>query len=71
MLKIAICDDDAATRAYLTSLIHKQSWPCEIFEFDSADDCFANIKEIELYFLDIDLNSPDSRINGMALARNR
>lgn len=69
MLKIAICDDDAATRSYLTSLIHKQSWPCEIFEFDSADDCFANIKKIELYFLDIDLNSPDSRINGIALAQ--
>ena len=67
MIKIAICDDEANIRAYLSLLIGAQSCPCEIVEYTSADDCLADHREIDLLFLDIELapSGPD----GMALAR--
>ena len=67
MMKIAICDDEANIRAYLTSLIRAQPCPCEIVEYTSAGDCLADHREIDLLFLDIELapSGPD----GMALAR--
>ena len=67
MIKIAICDDEANIRAYLSSLIGAQSCPCEIVEYASAGDCLADHRGIDLLFLDIELNAtgPD----GMALAR--
>ncbi len=67
MIRIAICDDEAPTRAYLASLIRAQDCPCEVVEYASAGDCLADHQEIDLLFLDIELNAtgPD----GMALAR--
>ena len=67
MIKIAICDDEANIRDYLSSLIQAQSCPCEIVEYASAGDCLADIKEIDLLFLDIELSSDQP--DGMALAR--
>ena len=67
MIKIAICDDEANTRAYLASLIEAQSCPCEIVEYASASDCLADHRELDLLFLDIELAS--SGLDGMALAR--
>jgi len=67
MMRISICDDEAPTRAYLTSLIRAQDCPCEVVEYASAGDCLADHRGIDLLFLDIELNAtgPD----GMALAR--
>ena len=67
MIRIAICDDETNIRAYLTSLIRAQSCPCEIAECASAGDLLAGHREMDLLFLDIELNGtgPD----GMALAR--
>ena len=67
MIKIAICDDEANVRAYLSSLVRAQPCPCEIVEYVSAGDCLADHREIDLLFLDIELapSGPD----GMALAR--
>ena len=66
MMRISICDDEAPTRAYLTSLIRAQDCPCEVVEYASASDCLADHRGIDLLFLDIELNAtgPD----GMALA---
>ena len=69
MIKIAICDDEANIRAYLSSLIGAQSCPCEIVEYASAGDCFADHREIDLLFLDIELAPSGSGLDGMALAR--
>ena len=69
MIKIAICDDEANVRAYLSSLIRAQSCPCEIVEYASAGDCLADTQEIDLLFLDIELNTDRSGLDGMALAR--
>ncbi|HBN57105.1 MAG TPA: DNA-binding response regulator, partial [Lachnospiraceae bacterium] len=40
-----------------------------IVEYASADDCLADHREIDLLFLDIELNSPGDDLDGMALAR--
>ena len=50
MIKIAICDDEANTRAYLTSLIREQPGSFEIAEYDSADDYLENHQEFDLLF---------------------
>ena len=66
MIKIAICDDKAPTRAYLAALIRAQDCPCQIVEYASAGDCLAGCREIDLLFLDIELDR--SGPDGMALA---
>ena len=69
MIRIAICDDEANTRAYLSALIWAQSCPCEIVEYASAGDCLADTQKIDLLFLDIELAPSGSGLDGMALAR--
>lgn len=67
MIRAAICDDEAETRAYIASLIRAQNCSCEIAEYASAGDCLAAHREIDLLFLDIELDA--SGPDGMALAR--
>ncbi len=67
MIRIAICDDEEKTRAYLSSLIRKQSCTCEITEYASAEDYLSGPQEADLLFLDIGLDPSGS--DGMALAR--
>ena len=69
MIKIAICDDEANIRAYLSSLIQAQDCPCEIVEYASAGDCLADTQKIDLLFLDIELAPSGSGLDGMGLAR--
>ena len=69
MIKIAICDDEANIRVYLSSLIQAQDCPCEIVEYASAGDCLADYRELDLLFLDIELAPSVSGLDGMALAR--
>ena len=69
MIKIAICDDEANVRAYLSSLIEAQSCPCEVVEYASAGDCLADHREFDLLVLDIELSPDRSGLDGMALAR--
>lgn len=69
MIKTAICDDEANTRAYLSSLIQKQPYPCKVAEYASADECLAGCRELDLLFLDIELGPSGSCPNGMALAQ--
>ncbi len=69
MIRTAICDDEANTRAYLSSLIQAQPYPCKIKEYASADECLADHGAYDLLFLDIDLNPSGAGLNGMALAK--
>ena len=66
MIKTAICDDEAPARAYLVSLIRAQPCSCQIVEYASAADCLADRRELDLIFLDIQLNAPG--LDGIALA---
>lgn len=69
MLRIAICDDEANTRSYLSSLIQKQDCSCEITEYASAGDCLADFQKIDLFFLDISLDPENCAPNGIILAK--
>ena len=42
MIRIAICEDETPTRAYLVSLIQAQNRPCEITAYASAGDYIAD-----------------------------
>lgn len=69
MIRTAICDDEMKTRAYLSSLLRAQPCPCEIVEYASADEYLADRQEIDIFFLDIELNPAGSGSDGMELAR--
>lgn len=82
MIRTAICEDDAHTRAYLAALIRAQPYACEIVEYASAEDCLADGKTPDLLFLDIGLRpagtggttggtggTQTGGMDGMALAR--
>lgn len=69
MIRTAICEDEAETRAYLAALIARQPFPCEIVEYASASGCLADSQGIDLLFLDIELDPSGGRPDGMALAR--
>lgn len=69
MIRTAICDDEAAARADLSALIRAQPCPCELVEYASAADCLAELRKIDLLFLDIELKPSENALNGMALAR--
>ena len=66
MIKIAICDDEANIRTYISSLIRAQSCPCEIVEYASAGEYLAGCRDADLLCLDIELDP--SGPDGMALA---
>ena len=68
MIKIAICDDESATRAYLASLVQAQGIPCETTEDASASEYLATEQEADLLLLDIELDSSGGP-DGMDLAR--
>ena len=68
MIRTAICDDETNTRAYLASLIQRQPYACEIVEYASAGECLKDRREMDVLFLDIELNRSGSGLDGMALA---
>lgn len=70
MIKIAICDDEKNIRAYISSLVEKQNIECEITEYASPDEYLSAKKEYELLFLDIEMKSTVSGMNGIGMARH-
>ena len=69
MIRIAVCDDEKNIRIYLSSLIKKQPVECEIIEYASAEEYLSDGKEYDLLFLDIELHSQASDIDGMDMAK--
>ena len=69
MVKIAICDDEKNIRAYLSALVKKQGMECEITEYATAGDYFADGVEHDILFLDIELEGPGQDMDGMRMAR--
>ena len=69
MVKIAICDDEKNIRAYLSALVKKQGMECEITEYATAGDYFADGVEHDILFLDIELEGSGQDMDGMRMAR--
>ena len=69
VIRIAICDDEKNIRAYLSALVKKQGIECEITEYATAGDYFADGVEHDILFLDIELEGPGQDMDGMEMAR--
>lgn len=69
MIRIAICDDEKNIRTYLSSLVRKQNIECEITEYASTDEYLLDQKEHDLLFLDIEMKSVASGMDGMSMAK--
>lgn len=69
MIRIAICDDEKNIRTYLSSLVRKQNIECEITEYASTDEHLSDQKEHDLLFLDIEMKSVASGMDGMSMAK--
>lgn len=69
MIRIAICDDEKDLRAYLTSLVRKVNTDCEITEYASAEECLSGGMEMDLLFLDVELQSGTFSMDGLHLAK--
>ena len=67
-IKIAVCDDEKNIRSYLDSLIKKQDRECSITEYASADEYLSDGREYDLVFLDIEMESSHTDMDGMGLA---
>lgn len=67
-IKIAVCDDEKNIRSYLVSLIKKQNRECSITEYASADEYLSDGREHDLVFLDIEMESSHTKMDGMELA---
>mgnify|MGYP001074635037 CR=1 FL=1 len=67
-IKIAVCDDEKNIRSYLVSLIKKQDRECSITEYASADEYLSDGREYDLVFLDIEMESSHTDMDGMGLA---
>lgn len=70
MIRIAICDDEKNIRTYLSSLVRKQNIECEITEYASTDEYLSDQKEHDLLFLDIEMKSVASGMDGMSMAKS-
>ncbi|MCI8442728.1 MAG: response regulator transcription factor [Provencibacterium sp.] len=66
MIKAAICEDERDSRDYLSALIRRQPYLCEIAEYPSAAAYLAGGREADLLFLDIGLGKGK---DGLELAR--
>lgn len=64
MWTIAICDDEANIRNYISNLIKKQNIHCRILEYNSGQALISSSERIDIIFLDIQMNG----INGIQAA---
>ncbi|MBD5157116.1 MAG: response regulator transcription factor [Butyrivibrio sp.] len=68
MIRIAVCDDEEASRKYLIMLIEAQNKECGIAEFESAEEYLKSGQKFDLVYIDIELGSSGG-MDGMELAR--
>ena len=64
-MKIAVCDDDSAARAHISSLIKERFQDAEIVCFAAGEDMLKSPKDFDIYFLDVEM----SEISGMDAAK--
>lgn len=68
MIRVAVCDDEAESRAYIISLIESQKTECDITEFVAAAECTESGQSFDLMYIDIELGRGGG-MDGMELAR--
>ena len=65
-MRIAVCDDDRATREHIVSLIKEQAENVEITEFASGEDLLEAQVDFDVSFLDVEMNG----MSGMDVAKH-
>ncbi|MCM1307617.1 MAG: LytTR family DNA-binding domain-containing protein [Butyrivibrio sp.] len=68
MIRIAVCDDEEASRDYLILLIDEQNKGCAVAEFGSAEEYLRSGQKFDLVYIDIELGLGGG-MDGMELAR--
>lgn len=68
MVRIAVCDDEEASRVYIISLIREQNAECDITEYESAEEFMKSGQIFDLMYIDIELGA-NGGMDGMELAR--
>lgn len=69
MINIAICDDEKNIRDYIGTLIDKQKYDARVNKYASTDEAIADINDIDIIFLDIEMGDEDKIGKGMRAAQ--
>ena len=64
-MKIAVCDDDKATREHIISLIKEQLQDAEIVTFGSGEEMLKAQEDFDISFLDVEMKE----LSGMDVAK--
>ncbi len=64
-MKIAVCDDDKATREHIISLIKEQIQDAEIVTFGSGEEMLKAQEDFDISFLDVEMKE----LSGMDVAK--
>lgn len=59
MLRIAICDDDAHMRAYLSDLSHRVLPGCSIYEYQDGKELLGSYVDFDIVLMDIQMEQMD------------
>ena len=65
-MKIAVCDDDMATREHIVSLIKEQIQDAEIVTFGSGEEMLKSQDDFDISFLDVEMEE----LSGMDVAKH-
>lgn len=65
-MKIAVCDDDKATREQIISLIKEQAGYAQITEFATGEELLKQQEHFDIYFLDVKMGE----MSGMDVAKH-
>ncbi|MCH5269658.1 MAG: response regulator transcription factor [Lachnospiraceae bacterium] len=65
-MKIAVCDDDMATREHIVSLIKEQIQDAEIVTFGSGEEMLKSQDDFDISFLDVEME----KLSGMDVAKH-
>lgn len=69
MVRVAVCDDEENTRAYLAALIGRQGVECEVAEYANAGEYLSDERSCDILLLDIELGGGAGGMDGLSLAR--
>ena len=65
-MKIAVCDDDMATREHIVSLIKEQIQDAQIVTFESGEEMLKSQDDFDIFFLDVEME----KLSGMEVAKH-
>ncbi len=65
-MKIAVCDDDRATREHIVSMVRKQEPDAEVMTFETGEEMIESQENFAVSFLDVEMKE----ISGIDVAKH-